>query len=140
MIRAIHEVGHVIVAMALHIPVKRVTLEQATVLVRRNADAAERYCHCVVAMGGPAAEHRWRPTTAAERRLLWAGAGWGGDAANAVKYVPDRAIRLDCLRCALRIVARHWPAILTVAQALQERGTLTGEDVAAVLYTRGARP
>jgi hypothetical protein len=80
----------------------------------------------VVALGGPIAELRRFRYSQLEQDQFWATA-WSGDLANARARYDGKLTR--AIRRADRLLRRHWRAVERVADALLQRGELTGEEV-----------
>jgi hypothetical protein len=86
----------------------------------------------------PAAEDRLCSYTRDQRAELWCGPVWGTDLLNAMQHLDTAGggmfapVRAE----AEKLVREHWDAIERVAEALIERGELTGDEVDALV----ARP
>jgi hypothetical protein len=94
----------------------------------------------VIALAGPVAEMYYRPTRLRwEERTLWR-KHWGTDLAHARQHVAAAGGTVLPTRPAIILVRRHWREIEAVAAALQERGTLTGREIAMLLIGRVRRP
>src|SRR5262249_54515534 len=123
---------HAVIAHMLNVPVHRVTLKSAIIPPMRMT-ARTRWKRALVSLAGPAAEDRLQRYPSADHPALWDTA-WDGDARNAARYLS--AIDGDIAaahREAVRLVARHWDAIERVADALAERGRLSGAEVDALI-------
>ena len=105
MLTAMHEGGHGVAAQLVGNPVRRLTLRGAWVTFDREVPKEARR-EAVVSWSGPLAEHHFRPTTVAQRRLLWE-KEWIGDRRNLLR-VDARVRRLARWR-ADRIVQGNWP-------------------------------
>jgi hypothetical protein len=93
-----------------------------------------------IALAGPIAQDRHAPTrTPAEQRSAWR-KGWRVDLEIMRRHLESCGAdqREQWLIHHDRVsVRQHWPAILRVAAALHERGSLTGADIALLLDPHG---
>jgi hypothetical protein len=128
---AFHEAGHAVIAHVLNVPVKRVTLKAVTSPLKR-VTARRRWKRAVIAFAGPVAEDRFQRYPPAEHPALWSSA-WDGDARNAARYLGADGDIVAAHREAVRLVREHWDAIERVADALAERGRLSGAEVDALI-------
>jgi hypothetical protein len=86
-----------------------------------------------IALAGPVAEMYYRPTRLRwEERTLWR-KHWGTDLAHARQHVAAAGGTVLPTRPAIILVRRHWRAIEAVAAALEQRGTLTGAEIDALM-------
>ena len=95
----------------------------------QHADYHARLGEAAIALAGPLAELRCRPTTRAEREVLWR-ENWRTDLDNARRHI--EACGADgqwVARQVRQLVRKHWRAIERVAAALQQRGTLTNAEI-----------
>jgi hypothetical protein len=114
-----------------NVPVHHVTLREAITPAKRFT-ARRRWKLAVVALAGPAAEDRFQRYPPAEHPALWNSA-WDGDARNAARYLGIDGDVVAAHREAARLVRRHWSVIERVADALGERGRLSGAVVGALI-------
>ena len=95
----------------------------------QHADYHARLGEAAIALAGPLAELRCRPTTRAEREALWR-EQWHTDLENARRHVDACGVDSKWLARQVRaLVRKHWSAIKRVAAALQERGALTNAEI-----------
>jgi hypothetical protein len=114
-IKAYHEAGHAVIARALDQQVVSVALSDG-VRTRYRRDAVGQRYTAIVALAGPVAEDRRRPTTDAQRAVLWQ-AEWAADWAK-VLLAGDVGTTYDA---AAALVARHWDAIERVGRRWRRR-------------------
>jgi hypothetical protein len=108
----------VVVASLLGREVKAVSLRPPSCWARGDGFAA-----ACIALAGPLAEmRRFKQNTA----QLWAN-GWSGDAANARERFGDHLG--GAIRRTDHLLSRHWAAVERVADALLERGSLSGAEL-----------
>src|SRR5262249_1152265 len=128
---AFHEAGHAVIAHVLGAPVHHVTL-QAAITPLQRATARCRWKRALIALAGPAAEDRFQRHAPAEHAALWRSI-WDGDARNAARYLGVDGDVVAAHRKAARLVREHWSAIERVADALAERGRLSGAEVGTLV-------
>jgi hypothetical protein len=115
---AIHESAHAVIARVLGQPVLRVA-PRLTTYQASPRSARDFYRAALVTLAGPAAEDRsGAPTCSTAMHHL--------DAAGGGMMAPVK-------REAERLVRENWDAIERVAEALIERGELSGDEVDALL-------
>lgn len=147
---ALHEAAHGIAALALGARVTRLSIVPRAALGGRLADAGhvdrpwtgDLQLERVVALAGPAADAvndgRGR-LTFAEAERAYPCDGPGGDYDLARRACRSRPEQLErAWREAVELVARHWPAVRSLAEALLQRREVSGAH-AAELLARGAR-
>jgi hypothetical protein len=91
-----------------------------------------------VSIAGPTAERRYRAATPAELEMLWR-EQWRIDLSHAREHIA--ACDADPLLLVLEVellVREHWTAIERVAAALEERGTLIGAEIDALMHPMSA--
>src|SRR5262249_1418996 len=87
----------------------------------------------VVTLAGPAAEDRFCLYTADQRAEMW-NTAWREDLFDAMHH---GGAMFPVKRAAERLVREQWDSIERVAEALSERGELTGDEVDALLVGGG---
>ena len=132
-IHAFHEAGHVVVATALGTPVKCATLDEVWTLVRDGCPRAQRN-QAIIALAGAEAETRHCGHSLERQAEMW-GDAWANDLGSALRHL-DRAAIAPALHQARQLVTEHWCSVRVVAQALLERGELTGDDIHALIGSR----
>ena len=133
-IQSFHEAGHAVVAAALGTPIKRASLGEVWTLVRFGCPHAQRD-QAIIALAGAEAETKHCGYSLDRQAELWSVA-WATDLASAVRDL-DRAAIAPAIGQARQLVSEHWRSIEVVAQALLERGELTGDDIRALIGSRG---
>jgi hypothetical protein len=138
--RAVHELGHAVVAHRLGFKIEAVELDPQLRVVFPSEDmvpASERDLHCmaVVCLAGPVATSRLTG-----RPLDEVLADVGADDAEKVRVPVDAspeghrsAFKRDALEGARVMVDQSWSAILRVARVLVERSKLSGDEIAELL-------
>jgi hypothetical protein len=135
---AVHESGHAVVARAIGHGVVSVSLDGARTRYRRGEPHAH-LCEAMVALAGPLAEQHYRPTTPAEREALRRDQ-WRSDLDHARHHVAGCGAAGQWVGRQVRaLVRRHWSAIVRVAEALAQRGTLSNEPLQARRGGHGLR-
>jgi hypothetical protein len=130
---AIHEGGHAVAAHALGHPLVYASLVDGVRTRCRRGDRGAHLREAMIALAGPAAEMRYRPTRLRwEERTLWR-KHWGTDLAHARQHVAAAGGTVLPTRPAIILVRRHWRAIEAVAAAIEQRGTLTGAEIDALM-------
>jgi hypothetical protein len=138
MIEAFHEAGHATASIVLGQPVERATLASVRLDLResgraRRASARGQRIGALIALGGPCAEQRLCGYAQERRAELWETC-WKFDFRNALRHLDAiNGSFGDALSEAEDLVRRHWDAIERVADALAERGELTGAEVEALV-------
>ena len=125
----IHEAGHPVAYLATGVPV-----------IKLWVDGTDGRCHhgnpgnAIGCLAGTAAE--WRvdypgrvPTAHTLLNYLWS-----GDLQAAVEHLgtPDGALLVATWVAARRLVDDDWASVVRIAQALQQRGRLTGDEATAL--------
>jgi hypothetical protein len=132
-----HEAGHAVASVLLGHPVVKVARDGVDNLRKRHSKAA-RMREIVVATCGPASEQYWFPVPMQKRRELWR-EHWHSDAGNIAKHLATlpphlrKAMRRALTKQAVHLVAKYRREIAVVAAALEQRGTLTGDDVKKIV-------
>ena len=128
--KSFHEAGHAVAASVLGQPIKQATMDGVTTLVKVGCDRARRN-EAIIAMAGPAAEARAKSYSAEQSEELWKTV-WAVDKENCKRQLGGAGTE-HAMRQARWIVEDNWDAVTKVAEALEKHGTLSGEDVAALL-------
>jgi hypothetical protein len=128
-VRAHHEAGHAVAASVLGTPIKRASLDEVWTLVRVGCPRAQRN-QAIIALAGAEAETKYCGHSLDRQAELW-GVAWATDLAAVGDL--ERAAIAPALCQARQLVDQHWRAIEAVAQALLERGELTGADIHALI-------
>ena len=123
-----HEAGHCLAALSLGHRVKNIT-DEGVIELGLKSNPNLIFNRALIAASGPMAEHRFRSTTKDQRIEFWHGAAWKADG-DKIKRVGDTAA---VFRHARKLVGANWSSIERVAQALQQRGELTGDEINALL-------
>lgn len=135
----VHEAGHAVASTVLGVPVAEVVLngDGSGVCHVDPATAAPRRAQLVVLLAGACAVGLAFPD-----HRDFAVAGGGSDFAQAERLVAEgwaegdkRAVMVAGFDAAERLLADHWGAVEAVAEALAERGRLTGGEVARLVGT-----
>ena len=129
-VRAHHEAGHAVAASVLGASIKRAALDEVWTLVGVGCPRARRNA-AIIALAGAEAETKYCGYSLDRQAELW-GVAWATDLAIAMRDL-DRAAIAPAIRQARQLVDEHWRAIEAVAQALLERGELTGVDIHALI-------
>ena len=128
--KSFHEAGHAVAASVLRTPIKRATMDGVTTLVKVGCGQARRN-EAIIAMAGPAAEARAKSYSAEQSEELW-NTVWAVDKENAKRRLAGAGTE-HAMRQARWIVEDNWDAVTKVVEALEKHGTLSGEDVVALL-------
>ena len=128
--KSFHEAGHAVAASVLGQPIKQATMDGVTTLVKVGCDQARRH-EAIIAMAGPAAETKAMGYTKEQAAELLTTV-WAADVANAERRLNGQGTAL-AMRQAKWLMHDNWEAVTKVAEALEKHGTLSGEDVAALL-------
>ena len=128
--KSFHEAGHAVAASVLGTPIKQATMNGVTTLVRKGCDQARRH-EAIIAMAGAAAETRAMSYSAEQCDELWKTV-WAIDKENAKRYLGGHDT-FHAMRQAKWLMHDNWNAVTKVAEALEKHGTLSDEDVAALL-------
>jgi hypothetical protein len=128
----IHEAGHATIARHLNTRVITVTPTIVRTEYRRGPGVAR--IAAIIAMAGPMAEYRHAGMTSEDAARAWTTI-WRTDLRHCIERLdaagggPVTPVRGE----AERLVRRHWASIERVADALLERGRLSGAEVDALL-------
>ncbi|MFB7836212.1 hypothetical protein [Streptomyces sp. NPDC056056] len=140
---ALHEAGHAIVALAtgeasvstcVITPTKTTSGDDASAYTELSWDSPDAYR--TLLYGGAAAQQRWL-----HEQQLWTPlresavatlAGHDYQALEATGATPAQLWQAQTTARTLR--DRHWPAILAAGALLEKNGTVTGEDLTALLH------
>jgi hypothetical protein len=122
---AVHEAGHAVIARVISHGVLRVSLKDGTHTRYRHGDHLMHLYEAMIALAGPLAEQRYRPTTPAERRALWR-SKWHNDLEKARRHVE---VCGGDAKWIARQVRKNWQAIERVATALQRGRELSGAEL-----------
>jgi hypothetical protein len=137
-IEAFHEAGHAVASVVLGQPLGRAALGLVTLDLRESArawraSAQGQRVGALIALAGPCAEQRLCGYTPEQSARLWA-TYWKIDFRNALRHLDAiGGSGADALSEAAELVREHWDAIERVADALAERGELTGAEVEALV-------
>jgi hypothetical protein len=132
-VRAHHEAGHAVVASVLGTPIKRASLDEVWTLVRVGCPRARRD-QAIIALAGAEAETKHCGYSLDRQAEKW-GDAWATDLDSALRDL-DRAAVAPAIRQARQLINEQWRSVEVVAQALQERGALTGADIHALIGSR----
>ena len=129
-VRAYHEAGHAVIASVLGTLIKRASLDE----VWTSRVGCARRDLAIIALAGAEAETKHCGYSLDRQAELW-GVAWASDLASAMCDL-NRAAIAPAIQQARQLVTEHWRFIEVVAQALQERGELTGDDIRALIGSR----
>jgi hypothetical protein len=134
---AIHEAGHATIAAVLGHPIVRVSLEDGCTTRWRDSPQW-RLREAAIALAGPTTERRYRAPSPAELEALWR-EQWRTDVAHAREHIAACGADPFVLLLEVELLVReNWEAIERVAAALEQRGTLTGAEIAALMRPMSA--
>jgi hypothetical protein len=121
---SIHEAGHAVISRVLQLPSGKATIDgEPRAYLRDDHGLAS----LLTAMAG----------SAAERELVGVAGGVDGDRPKVVRLLD--ALNLDSDTCWLvtrQLVELHRDRIAAVAQALLQRGSLSGAQIDAIVWPR----
>ena len=114
----------------LGVLIKRATLDE----VWTNRFGCPRRDLAIIALAGAEAETKHCGYSLDRQAEMW-GVAWATDLAGAMDDL-DRAAIAPAIDQARQLVNEHWRSIEVVAQALQERGSLSGADIRELIGSR----
>jgi hypothetical protein len=124
---ALHEAGHAVISRVLQLPSGAATIDGEP---RAYLQDDHNLASLITAMAG----------SAAERELVGVAGGVDGDRPKVERLLDALGVDSDtCWLITRQLVELHRARIAAVAQALLERGSLSGAEIDAIAWPRGRR-